>query len=145
MNNAALNLRPRMSEKAYSQSHRGIYIFDVPGNVNKHVIAQAVSAQFKVDVTNVNLANRKGKQKRTIYKNGQRVSGSQPNQKVAFVTLKKGQNLPFFQAVEEAEEKEEKVAEKAAAAKSKSEDKEAKSSKPSLLRRRLHKDKEDKK
>jgi ribosomal protein L23 len=135
-----------MSEKAYSQSQKGVYIFDVPGDANKHVVADAVSSQFKVTVLNVNLFNRQGKKKRTMYKAGRSVKpGSQSDHKIAFVTLKKGQQLPFYQAIEEAEEKEEKAAEKAAAVKSKSEDKEAKAAKPSLLRRKLHKPSEDKK
>jgi large subunit ribosomal protein L23 len=110
--NKEVTLKPRMSEKAYGLSQaRNTYVFDVPGNANKHVVARAVEAQFKVSVTEVNIANVKGKSKRTVFKRGRAKQGSQSDVKKAYVTLKKGDSLPIFAAVEEAAEKQEKVAE----------------------------------
>jgi|SRR5665213_2137219 len=120
-------LKPRMSEKAYAMSQTGVYVFDVPGSVNKHTVASAVTAQFDVTVETVNITNIKGKAKRTISQKGRRVSrGKQSNVKKAYVTLKKGDSIPVFAAVEEAEEKEKSTQEKVAKAMDKQAEKEAK-------------------
>jgi large subunit ribosomal protein L23 len=107
-----LVLTPRMSEKAYgvSQTHN-TYVFVVPNDANRHTVARAVAAQFEVTVENVNIANVKGKAKRTVRKGGRVSRGKQADFKKAYVTLKDGDTLPIFAAVEEATEKEERVAE----------------------------------
>lgn len=105
-------LKPRMSEKAYGLSQsQNVYAFDVPKGANKHSVARAVAAQFKVTVEKVNVANVKGKAKRTVRKGGRAASGKQNDTRKAYVTLKAGDTLPIFAAVEEAAEKEERVAE----------------------------------
>jgi large subunit ribosomal protein L23 len=120
-------LKPRMSEKAYGLSQDGVYVFDVPGSVNKHTVANAISAQFDVSVKTVNITNIKGKAKRTVSQKGRRVkNGSNSDVKKAYVTLKKGDSLPFFAAVEEAEEKEQATQEKVSKAMEKQAEKEAK-------------------
>jgi len=123
-------LKPRMSEKTYAQSANGVYVFDVPGEANKHSVARAVASQYEVTVANVNIVNVKGKAKRTISAKGRRVAnGRQTDVKKAYVTLAEGQRLPIFEAVEEAEEKSEKLAaqmEKAAEKAEKKAEKEAK-------------------
>lgn len=120
-------LKPRMSEKTYGLSEQRVYVFEVPKSANKHVVARAVAAQFEVEVTNVNIANISGKPKRTVSQGGRRVAkGQQSGFKKAYVTLKQGQSLPIFAAVEEAEEKEQKLqeqVEKAAEKQAKKEDK----------------------
>jgi large subunit ribosomal protein L23 len=117
-----LVLQPRMSEKAYAQSmaHR-TYVFDVPGEVNKHSVARAVEVQYDVKVTKVNITNIPGKAKRTVYKGGKAVAGRESDTKKAYVTLAEGNTLPIFAAIEEEEakveatqEKLDKAAEKAA-------------------------------
>lgn len=122
-----LPLVPRMSEKAYAVSQtQGTYVFDVPQDANKHTVARAVSAQFDVTVTKVNITNIDGKAKRTIRKGGRVSQGKQADTKKAYVTLKKGESLPIFAAIEEAEEKDKKAAElaaKAAEKRAKKEDK----------------------
>lgn len=98
-----LILKPRMSEKAYGLSQtRNTYVFDVPGDANKHTVARAVAAQFDVTVTNVNIANIAGKAKRTVRKNGRSVNGHQSDLSKAYVTLKEGDTLPIFAALEQA-------------------------------------------
>jgi large subunit ribosomal protein L23 len=121
-------LKPRMSEKAYALSQdRNVYVFDVPSTLNKLSISQAVQAQFAVSVTSVRIANIKGKSKRTIAKKGRKVyKGHNNSVKKAYVTLKDGQSLPFFAAVEEAEEKEKVTQEKVNKAVDKQAAKEAK-------------------
>jgi large subunit ribosomal protein L23 len=99
-------LRPRLSEKTFSlASGNTVYVFDVPASANKHSVAAAVAVQFEVSVTNVNIANLKGKAKRTIRKGGRAVAGQQSGRKKAYVTLKEGQSLPFFEAKDSKEDK----------------------------------------
>lgn len=97
-------LKPRLSEKTFAASTKNVYVFDVPGDVNKHTVARAVAAQFNVSVVDVNIANIPGKAKRMITKKGRRVStGTRSDRKKAYVTLAEGQSLPFFaDATEEA-------------------------------------------
>lgn len=111
----AMTLKPRMSEKAYALSQeKTTYVFMVPVDANKYNVAAAVTAQFGVTVEEVNIANVKGKAKRTIYRSGRSKSGRESSKKKAYVTLKEGDSIPVFAAVEEADEKSEKL-EKAAA------------------------------
>jgi large subunit ribosomal protein L23 len=123
-------LIPRMSEKAYATSQSlNTYVFDVPKEANKHTVAQAVSVQFNVSVASVNIANVNGKTKRSYRKRGRAVTGRQSDTKKAYVTLKQGDTLPLFAAVEESEAKSEKLtelAEKAAEKRAKDTKKEKK-------------------
>lgn len=108
-------LRPRMSEKAYGLSQAlNTYVFDVPVGANKHEVSDAVAAQFKVTVTEVNVANVKGKPKRSVRKGGRPVMGKRSNSRRAYVTLKAGDSIPVFAAVEEANAEAEKAAKQAA-------------------------------
>ncbi|MDB5169271.1 MAG: rplW [Candidatus Saccharibacteria bacterium] len=117
-------LEPRMNEKTYGLSDKGVYVFNIANDVNKHSVARAVESQFDVKVTAVNILNVKGKAKRTISLTGKRMKnaeGKRPDTKKAYVTLAEGNRLPIFAAIEEAEQKEEatqakidKAAEKAA-------------------------------
>ena len=124
-------LKPKLSEKTYAQSLNRVYAFEVPRDVNKHTVARAVESQFEVVVTEVNIINSKGKAKRSVSKGGRRVAkGREAAVKKAYVTLAEGNSLPFFAAVEEAEEKQadtqakvEKAVEKSAAKEAKKESK----------------------
>ncbi len=105
-------LIPRMSEKAYGASQAtNTYVFDVPKEINKHSVANAVAAQFNVTVEEVNIVILKGKAKRTVRKGGRATPGRQSDVKKAYVRLKAGDSLPIFAAVEEANEKQERVQE----------------------------------
>lgn len=113
MSNLSLVLKPRVSEKSYGMSTlRNTYVFDVERAANKHSIARAVSEQYGVTVTEVNTINQKGKVKRTVRKGGRPTLGYQADVKKAYVTLKAGDTLPIFAAIEKAEAKEAKVTEK---------------------------------
>lgn len=98
-------LRPRMSEKTYAQSENGVFVFLVDKNLNKHQIADAVAKTYDVEVTKVNVVVQKGKAKR-LYRNRKFENGARADMKKAYVTLKEGQSIPIFAAVEEAEAKE---------------------------------------
>lgn len=95
-------LRPRLSEKTFGLANaHNVYVFDVPGEANANVVAAAVTAQFGVAVLNVNIANQKGKTKRTVRKGGRAVAGQRSDVKKAYVTLKEGDKLPFFDEPED--------------------------------------------
>jgi large subunit ribosomal protein L23 len=124
-----ITLRPRLSEKTYGLSERRVYVVEIPKDVNKHSVARAVEAQFEVKVTNVNIANVKGKAKRTISISGKRMKnaeGKRSDIKKAYVTLAEGHSLPFFAAIEEEEQKEQATQEKVDKAVAKQTAKEAK-------------------
>jgi large subunit ribosomal protein L23 len=132
MSNLETVLKPRMSEKAYGVSQlRNTYVFDVTGDTNKHSVARAIAEQYSVTVTAVRVINVKGKVKRTIRKGGRPSMGRQSDVKKAYVTLKAGDTLPIFAAIEEAEKKEAEVQEKVDKAAAKVEAKEAKETKKS--------------
>jgi len=103
-------LRPRLSEKTYILgTTKTVYVFDVPGDANKHTVAGAVAAQFGVTVVAVNISNLKGKAKRLVRKGGRAIDGQRSDKKKAYVTLKTGETLPFF----DEPEKDKKPAKKA--------------------------------
>jgi large subunit ribosomal protein L23 len=102
-------IKPRMSEKAYGLSQlTNTYVFDVPRSANKQTIAAAIEAQFEVSVTGVRVANKKGKAKQTYVKRSRPVQGREAASKRAYVTIKEGEVIPVFAAVEEAEKEQEK-------------------------------------
>jgi large subunit ribosomal protein L23 len=111
MSKAAL-LRPRLNEKTYALAGSRVYVFEVDKGLNKHLIARSVEDQFEVKVATVNTLNNKGKSKRTISLSGKRIlykPGSRRDSKRAYVTLKEGFSLPFFEAIEEETKKEEET------------------------------------
>lgn len=112
-------LKPRMSEKTYGLSLAGnVYVFTVPAGATKQSVAAAVKAQFDVTVENVNIAVIKGKTKRTVRKGGRPTMGQRSDMKKAFVTLKEGDKLPFFETEDDKKsDAKDKKAEKKAAKK----------------------------
>ncbi|HEY4963685.1 MAG TPA: 50S ribosomal protein L23 [Candidatus Saccharimonadales bacterium] len=129
-----VTLVPLLNEKTYELSKsKNVYVFKIPNDANKHTVARAVTAQFDVEVIAVNTLNVQGKRKRIMSITGKRsvnTEGKRVNTKKAYVTLKEGNSLPFFEAVEEAEEKRtstqekfDKVAEKQAKKEAKTESK----------------------
>jgi large subunit ribosomal protein L23 len=119
-----------MSEKAYGISQlSNTYVFDVSGDDNKHSVARAVAEQYAVTVTKVRIINVKGKVKRTVRKGGRPTMGRQSDVKKAYVTLKEGDTLPIFAAIEQAEAKESAVQEKVEKAAAKADKKESKKTK----------------
>ena len=105
-----ITLNPRLSEKAYGLSEqRNTYVFDVRPGVNKFEVAKAVAAQYEVKVENVRLAGVPGKALRSYRQRGRKsVSGQRSDIRKAYVTLKEGDKLPIFAAVEESKAPEEK-------------------------------------
>jgi large subunit ribosomal protein L23 len=112
-------LKPRMTEKTYGLSESRVYVFDVPVEANKSQVIDAVTDQFKVTVEDARLLIHKGKKARSIRIGGQsrrQVYGRRPDVKKAYVTVKEGDKIPIFDAIEEAEAKQKAAEEKAASA-----------------------------
>lgn len=110
-------LKPRLSEKAYATAQAtNTFVIDVPAELNKAEITAAVEKQFAVSIQSVRVVNRKGKAKRIMNTTGKRSSnrqGVQSDIKKAYVTLKAGSHLPFFEAEEKEAAEAVKAAEKA--------------------------------
>jgi large subunit ribosomal protein L23 len=99
----SLALKPRVSEKAYALSESGnTYTFDIENGVNKHDVLKAVKDQYDVTVTGVRIVTLPGKKVRTYRARGRKsLSGRRSDTRKAYVTLKEGDKLPIFAAVEE--------------------------------------------
>lgn len=99
-----LNLKPRMSEKAYQQSMLNrTYVFVVPTSANKVQIKAAVQAQFNVTVEDVNIVLQKGKKARSIRLGNRRarpIDGRRSDFKKAYVRLKDGDSIKIFEEEE---------------------------------------------
>ena len=76
--------------EAYAQK----VVFEVARDANKIEIRRAVEKLFKVSVTDVRTLVVRGKVKRVG-----RFTGQRPSWKKAFVTLKPGDNIEFFEGV----------------------------------------------
>ncbi len=87
--------RPLITEKANDLKDLANQVaFEVAMSANKPEIRRAVETIFNVEVSDVNTAIVRGKNKRV----GRRI-GRRPNWKKAIVTLKSGQDIDFFEGV----------------------------------------------
>ncbi len=85
--------KPLVTEKTtLEKDSKNIIAFEVDKNANKIEIKEAVEKIFKVDVLEINTANIAGKRKRS----GKNV-GKRTNWKKAYVTMKEGSNVDFFE------------------------------------------------
>ena len=95
-----LNLKPRMSEKAYQQSITNqTYVFVVPKDSNKMQIKDAVQSQFNVTVEEVNVVIQLGKKARSIRignRKARPIMGKRQDIKKAYVRLKTGDSIKIF-------------------------------------------------
>lgn len=79
---------------SFARDALGKYIFEVDVKATKHQIKGAVEKLFNVHVERVHSLNIRGKMKRV----GRNV-GKRPNWKKAYVTLKEGEKIEFFEGV----------------------------------------------
>ena len=79
---------------AEGESYAQKVVFEVARDANKIDIRRAVEQLFKVSVTEVRTLVVRGKVKRMG-----RFTGQRPSWKKAFVTLKPGDNIEFFEGV----------------------------------------------
>ena len=99
-----MSLKPRLSEKTYGLSEKlNVYTFEVPSGATKHTVAEAISAQYgTVTIKSVRIATVSGKTQRSYRRKGRNVrTGQRSNIRKAYVTLKEGDKLPIYAAVEE--------------------------------------------
>ena len=81
-------ISPIVTEKSTNQSEQNKIVFKVNKKFNEKLIKKNIEKIFKVEVTKVNIVNKKTKVKST---RGKKVKI--PGYKKAIVTLKKGQNI----------------------------------------------------
>jgi len=81
-------LFPVVTEKSTNLSEQNKIIFKVPKNANKNNLKKNIEKIFKVNVTKINIINKKSREKMT---RGRKVKVI--GYKKAIITLKKGQNI----------------------------------------------------
>ena len=88
-------IRPLITEKnSLQREEQNAYVFEVHRAANKHQIKTAIEELFAVKVHDVRTAIQRGKNRRV----GQYV-GKLRNYKKAFVTLREGDSIDFFEGV----------------------------------------------
>ena len=81
-------ISPHITEKSTNLSEQNKIIFKVPHKANKKNLKKNIEKIFKVNVTKINIINKKSRIKLT---RGRKVKV--PGFKKAIVTIKKGQNI----------------------------------------------------
>ena len=81
-------LSPVVTEKSTNLSEQNKIIFKVPKEANKNNLKKSIEKIFKVNVTKINIINKKSKIKQT---RGRKVKVT--GFKKAIVTIKKGQSI----------------------------------------------------
>ena len=81
-------LSPIVTEKSTNISEQNKIVFKVPTKANKKNLKKSIEKIFKVNVTKVNIINKKNRIKKT---RGKKVKIK--GYKKAIITLKKGQNI----------------------------------------------------
>ena len=81
-------IAPHVTEKATNISEQNKIVFKVPHKANKRNLKKNIEKIFKVNVTKINIINKKSKIKIT---RGRKVKVA--GFKKAIITLKKGQNI----------------------------------------------------
>lgn len=101
-----ISVTPRATEKAYAQSQKNVYVFNVPLTANKQEIAAAIEAQFEVKVTGVKTVVQSGKAVRfSRGKNRYPGTTNRKDSKKAYVTLAEGSSIQVFDQPAEEEKK----------------------------------------
>jgi len=102
-----ISVTPRATEKAYTQSQKNVYVFNVPLTANKQQIVAAVESQFEVKVVNIKTLVQSGKAVRfSRGKNRYPGTTNRKDSKKAYVTLAAGSSIQVF--AEQTAENEEK-------------------------------------
>jgi large subunit ribosomal protein L23 len=90
--------RPIVTEKLTAMQDKGCYAFEVEKDANKIAIQRAVEKKFNVTVLSVRTSVHKGKTKSQMTRRG-RFAGRTSSWKKAYVRLKEGEKIEFFQNV----------------------------------------------
>lgn len=89
---------PRATEKAYGQSTKNTYVFNVPLSANKQQIADAVAEQYGVEVKSVTTVVQNGKAVRfSRGKNRYPGTTTRKDSKKAYVVLAAGSSIQLFE------------------------------------------------
>jgi large subunit ribosomal protein L23 len=89
---------PVTTEKAYSQSQKNVYVFNVPLKANKNEILAAVESQYEVKVAAIKTLVQSGKSIRfSRGKNRYPGTTTRTDSKKAYVTLAAGSSLAIFE------------------------------------------------
>jgi large subunit ribosomal protein L23 len=95
VNHESLILGPCVTEKGTAAGETANQVvFRVTRNASKGAIRQSVQSLFKVTVLKVRTANFLGKKRVRG-----RIAGQRPDWKKAYVTLKKGDRIEFFEGM----------------------------------------------
>jgi large subunit ribosomal protein L23 len=87
--------RPLITEKGMQANEEdNVVVFRVDPRANKLQIKHAVETMFEVSVTKVNTLNVEGKKRRVRFREGKK-----PDWKKAYVTLREGDSITFFEGV----------------------------------------------
>ena len=89
-------LGPKITEKTIVLSSKGKYTFLINKKSSKNQIKKALKKIYKVDPIKINIIKRKGRKKVTPTKIGLIIK-KRKTEKIAIVTLKKGQKIEGFQ------------------------------------------------
>ena len=93
-----LIITPRATEKAYGQTLKNTYVFNVPLTANKQQIAETIAAQYDVTVKSVTTAVQNGKAVRfSRGKNRYPGTTSRKDSKKAYVVLAEGSSIQLFE------------------------------------------------
>jgi large subunit ribosomal protein L23 len=110
----AILITPVTTEKAFGQSQKNIYVFNVPTTANKQQILETVEKEFGVTVKAIKTLVQSGKAIRfSRGKNRYPGTTTRSDSKKAYVTLAAGDSIKIFDQPEEpkaakAEKKEKK-------------------------------------
>ena len=102
----AILITPVTTEKAYGQSQKNIYVFNVPMTANKQQIVKAVETEHGVKVVAIKTLVQSGKAVRfSRGKNRYPGTTKRTDSKKAYVTLAAGNSINVFEQVAEEEKK----------------------------------------
>jgi large subunit ribosomal protein L23 len=98
----AILITPVTTEKAFGQSQKNIYVFNVPTTANKQQILETVEKEFGVTVKAIKTLVQSGKAIRfSRGKNRYPGSTTRSDSKKAYVTLAAGDSIKIFDQPEE--------------------------------------------
>lgn len=105
----AILITPVTTEKAYGQSQKNIYVFNVPKSANKQQIVAQVESEHDVKVVAIKTLVQNGKAVRfSRGKNRYPGKTTRTDSKKAYVTLAAGNSINVFEQEEAEAAKEEK-------------------------------------
>lgn len=103
---SAILVTPVTTEKAYGQSLKNIYVFNVPVAANKNEILAAIESQYGVKIVAIKTLVQSGKSIRfSRGKNRFPGTTTRSDSKKAYVTLAAGSSLAIFEQPSEEEKK----------------------------------------